>query len=374
MAPNMNGVLTVDISKTFGSGFELQVNFAAPSGITIIFGESGSGKTTLLNCIAGLLAPDRGHITVGDQVLFDDQHEINIDISRRNVGYVFQTLALFPHLSVADNVGYGIAHFPADSRRERVRSILHGFRVEHLAQRRPADISGGERQRVALARSLVTEPRVMLLDEPLSALDLATQSRLIDDLRAWTDARRIPILYVTHSQREVRALGERVLVLEKGRIVAQGTPRDVLDAPREESIAQLVGIENVFEASVTSVHEDLGTMSCKLAGTNLELEVPLGNYERGSSVMIGVRAGDILLATVAPEHLSARNVIHGTISSLRQEGVTVHAKVDCGIDFHVKLTPGSLRNLQLWEGKAVWLVIKTYSCQLLRPVANKSRG
>jgi len=365
-----DGPLTVDISKRFGSGFELEITFAVPSGITIVFGESGSGKTTLLNCIAGLVTPDRGHIAVGGDVWFDRREGIDIDVSRRNVGYVFQTLALFPHLSVADNVGYGIPQLCAGERRERVHSILQGFRVEHLARRRPAEISGGERQRIALARSLVTDPRVMLLDEPLTALDLPTQSRLIDDLRAWTDARQIPILYVTHSQREVHALGQRVLVLEKGRIAAEGTPRDVLDAPREESLATLAGIENIFEASVTTVHEDVGTMSCRLAGTNLEFEVPLGNFEPGSPVRIGIRAGDILLATAAPEHLSARNVVPGTISSLRHEGVTVHAKVDCGRPVHVKLTPGSLRTLQLCEGKPVWLVIKTYSCQLLRPTTS----
>jgi molybdate transport system ATP-binding protein len=157
------------------------------------------------------------------------------------------------------------------------------------------------------------------------------------------------------------------MVLEKGRIVAEGAPHEVLDAPKQESVAQLVGIENVFDATVTSVHEDLGTMSCALAGTNLELEVPLGRYDREAWVRIGICAGDILMATAAPEHLSARNVIRGTIVSLRQEGVTVHAQVDCGISFRVKLTPGSVRTLQLAEDKPVWLVIKTYSCHLLRP-------
>jgi molybdate transport system ATP-binding protein len=362
--------ISINIHKRFATGFELQAEFAAPPGITILFGASGSGKTTLLNCVAGLFRPDAGHVNVGGHVVFDSTQGIDLDVSQRHIGYVFQNLALFPHLSIEENVAYGIRHLARDERKERVYTILRSFRIEHLANRRPGDVSGGERQRVALARSLVTGPRAMLLDEPLTALDLPTQSLIIDDLRVWTDQRRIPILYVTHSQREIHALGERVFVLECGHMISEGIPREVLEVPKVESVAQLAGIENIFDATVASVHEDLGTMSCVLAGTKVELEVPLGRYERGSRVRIGIRAGDILMATVPPEHLSARNVIRGTITSLVQEGVAVGVKVDCEVSFFAKLTPASVRSLELAPGKPVWLVIKTYSCQLLRPTAS----
>ena len=162
-------------------------------------------------------------------------------------------------------------------------------------------------------QSLVTDPAVLLLDEPLSALDHATQSRIIADLRAWNAARRIPILYVTHSLREVFALGERVLVLEKGRVTADGTPQDVMHAPPHESIAQLAGFENILNGTVTALRPDLGTMECALAGTNAEVEVPLGALPVGSKVRLAVRAGDILLATAPPQGLSARNILPGTI-------------------------------------------------------------
>src|SRR5207237_3875259 len=174
----------------------------------------------------------------------------------RRIGFVFQDLALFPHLTVAQNLAYGLHHEPADVRQRNIREIAESFRIDHRLARRPPAISGGERQRTALARSLVTDPAALLLDEPLSALDHATQSRIIDDLRRWNAAHEIPILYVTHSHREVFALGDRVLVLDNGKIVAAGTPHDVLEMPEQASLAQLAGFENVIEAPVVARRPD----------------------------------------------------------------------------------------------------------------------
>ncbi len=189
---------------------------------------------------------------------------------------------------------------PLDENEKRLRTdaILESFRIPQLRGRKPAEISGGERQRVALARALVTDPCVLLLDEPLAALDASTKSKIIDDLRAWNQAHRIPILYVTHSREEVFALGERVLVLENGRIIAQGTPHEVMTAPRQETVAQLAGFENIFDATVLAAHPDRGTMTCQIVGSSVELETPLVRAEVGSVLRVGIRAGDILLATV----------------------------------------------------------------------------
>ncbi len=211
-APAGKHALSVHIQKGFPGGFELAAEFAAAAGITILFGRSGSGKTTILSCVAGLLAPDAGRIAVGSRVLFDREQRLDVPVVRRNVGYVFQDLALFPHLTAEQNVAYGLGRLAAGERRRQVQAMLEQFRIAHLAGRKPAELSGGERQRVALARSLVIEPQVLLLDEPLAALDLPTQSQLIADLRRWNREHQIPILYVTHSQREVFALGERVVV------------------------------------------------------------------------------------------------------------------------------------------------------------------
>src|SRR5579864_64657 len=252
----LQDVLTVQLHKRFsnaGRDFMLEVFFTITPGITILFGPSGAGKTTLLDCVAGLTNPDSGRISVGNRVLFDHLQRTNLPVQRRSVGYVFQDLALFPHLTAGKNVEYGLTSVDQNERRKKCNAILESLHIAHLRERKPREISGGERQRVALARALVTDPCVLLLDEPMAALDAATKSRIIEDLRAWNAAHSIPILYVTHNREEVFALGDRVLVLENGRIIADGTPHGVMAAPRRESLAQLIGFENIFHATVTAV-------------------------------------------------------------------------------------------------------------------------
>jgi molybdate transport system ATP-binding protein len=361
-------VLKIQLRKRFsnaGRDFALDVLFNINPGITIIFGPSGAGKTTLLDCMAGLTVPDSGKIAIGDRVLYDHAHQAILPVQDRKLGYVFQDLALFPHLTVRKNVEYGLAGDHKEERRKKSGAILESFRIAHLRDRKPAEISGGERQRVALARALVTDPCVLLLDEPLAALDASTKSKIIDDLRTWNAAHAIPILYVTHNREEVFALGDRVLVLENGRIIADGTPHGVMAAPRRESLAQLIGFENIFHAVVTAAHEDRGTMTCRIAESNVELETPLVRAETGSTLLVGIRAGDILLATVQPTGLSARNIIPGRLLSLEQRDVIVAARVNCGVEMEAHLTLAARDSLQLQPGREVWLIVKTHSCHLM---------
>jgi molybdate transport system ATP-binding protein len=356
---------TVQIRKRLDRDFELDLSVTLPAGITILFGPSGAGKTTLLNCIAGLVHPDRGRIATQQKILFDHERRINTPPQDRRVGYVFQDLALFPHLSVLNNVEYGLFHLDRERREQRSAAILGSFRIAHLGARKPTEISGGERQRVALARALVINPSILLLDEPLAALDAITKSKIVEDLRAWNQEHRIPIVYVTHSREEVFALGERVIVLENGRSIARGTPHQVMTAPRQEMVALLAGFENIFDATVTAVHEERGTMVCRLAGGKVEIETPLVKAEVGSALRVGIRAGDILLASLAPVGLSARNIIPGRIVSLVQRDVIVVAKIDCGVEMEVHLTLAARDSLQLQAGREVWLVVKTHSCHLM---------
>ena len=352
-----------------GHDFLLDVAFDLNPGITILYGASGAGKTTLLDCIAGLTTPESGRIVIGDRIFFDRQREIDLPVQRRRVGYVFQSLALFPHFSAGGNVAYGISKIEAKEREERTQAILESFRIAHLRHRRPGEISGGEQQRVALARALVSEPGVLLLDEPLAALDAAVKSKIIDDLREWNRTHRVPILYVTHSREEVFALGECVLVLEHGRMIARGTPQGVMAAPRQETVARLVGFENIFTVTVTGAREDRGTMTCRIAGSQLELETPLVRAATaGTELRVGIRAGDILLAIVQPRGLSARNVIPGRVISLERRDVTVVARVDCGIVMEVHLTLAARDSLGLREGHEAWLIVKTYSCHVMGKV------
>jgi molybdate transport system ATP-binding protein len=358
-------MLEIRIKMRFADGereFALNAKCLCAPGITILFGASGSGKTTLLDCIAGLTSPDAGRIAVGSRVFFDCEQDTNLAVQRREVGYVFQDLALFPHLSAGENIGYGLK---GQERKTRTDEILESFRIAHLRKRKPREISGGERQRVALARALVTDPCVLLLDEPLAALDAVTKAKVIDDLRDWNRAHEIPILYVTHSREEVFALGERVMVLEEGKIIAQGTPHEVMTAPWQESVAQLAGFENVFDAVVVAVLEYRGTMRCRIAGAEVELETPLVRVASGASLRVGIRAGDILLATIRPQGLSARNVLPGRVLSLEERDMIVVARVDCGVEMTVHLTLAARDVLELQPNREVWLVVKTHSCHVM---------
>lgn len=361
----MNAWLTASIRKRLSDRFTLDVALDAAHGITIVFGGSGSGKSTLLRCLAGLLTPESGQIAVGSTTLFDAAQAINVAPRSRKIGYVFQQLALFPHMSVERNMAYGVPHLAPAERHKRIVSTAERFGIAHLVARKPEQISGGERQRVALARALVSDPQLLLLDEPLSGLDHSTQSRIIDDLRAWNAAHDIPILYVTHSHREVFALGERVVVLEDGKILARGTPQEVMDAPAHETLAQLAGFENFFTGVVTAKRPEFGLMHCRLDGTTTELEIPLAGTEVGAPIRLAIRAGDILLANQEPHGLSARNVLRGTLALAVQEGPTVVARVDAGVFFTVHLTPGALEALRLRPQSPVWLVVKTHSCRLV---------
>lgn len=370
-AGQRNASLRCSLRKQYAGGtqpFVLGVAFKAEPGFTILFGASGSGKTTLLDCIAGLSTPDSGQISIGQRTLFDSSNQHNLPPAQRNVGYVFQSLALFPHMTVEQNVNYGLSHLAKSERAQRAAALLDAFHIAHLAERNVREISGGESQRVALARALVLDPGILLLDEPLAALDAAIKLRIIDDLRAWQQSHRVPILYVTHSREEVFALGERAIILDAGHIVAQGTPHEVMMAPLQATVAQLAGFENVFDAVVERVRPECGTMTCRIAGDGgpLVLETPLVRGGVGSALRVGIRAGDILLATCAPVGLSARNVVPGQILSIERRDVIVAARVKCRVEMEVHLTLAARDSLHLAPGIEVWLVIKTHSCHLMQ--------
>jgi molybdate transport system ATP-binding protein len=216
--------LKAKIQKTFAASgrqpFTLDVEFSVASGVTVIFGPSGAGKTTILQCLAGLLTPEAGSISMCGETLYDSAKKVAIPANMRRVGYVFQDLALFPHMTAADNIAFGIRVNGAE-RARLVAKALEKFRIAPLAHHRPSEISGGERQRVALARTLVTEPRLLLLDEPFSALDEILKQEIIADIKQWLAGNNIPVLFVTHDRDEARALGDRMLLLNEGKIVGE---------------------------------------------------------------------------------------------------------------------------------------------------------
>lgn len=366
-----NGSLSVHVrtshSANGSSPFRLEAEFTAAPGVTVFLGHSGAGKTTLLRCIAGLHIPDQGRITIGNIVLFDSQQKIHLEPARRKVAFVFQDLALFPHLSVQKNVAYGLRRVDAKEREQRMDMILESFQITHLRNRLPHEISGGERQRAALARSLVTGPSVLLLDEPLSSLDERIKSSIIDDLHKWNEAHRIPMLYVTHNHEEVLALGEKAIVLQGGRIVAEGSPLDVISPHRCEIMAPSHRFENLFDATVTGIQEQEGTLTCRVNGTSLELDAPLTRVALSARVRLGIPAGEILFASTRPEMVSPCNVVCGRVKRLDQVGKDIEVRVECdGAEFRVHLPRGSRNCPRLRVSDEAWMVIKTHSCHLVR--------
>lgn len=230
----------MDIRKSLESdksgSFNLDLAFSAEAGITILFGPSGSGKTTTVRAIAGIITPDQGQIIVGDRAYFDSDTGINLSMQKRRVGYVFQDYALFPHLTAEQNVAYGIKEKTEGLKREQARAMLALFKVEHVAQRYPQNMSGGEQQRIALARALASDPAIVLLDEPLSAVDFETRSGLLEEIALAQARVGIPFIYVTHNTVEAIRLGTRVVALHQGSVRASGPPSEIFEIKREVTI------------------------------------------------------------------------------------------------------------------------------------------
>jgi molybdate transport system ATP-binding protein len=360
--------LHVAVQKGYSVGahsqFQLNVAFTANPGVTVLIGPSGAGKTTLLRSIAGLCNPERGRILSGERILFDSEKKIAVEPEKRRVGFVFQDLALFPHLTVQENVSYGLRKLNKQERDRKVGEILESFQIANLCRRLPREISGGEQQRVALARSLVTHPSIVLLDEPLSSLDPHTKGEIIDDLHSWNERCRIPMLYVTHNHEEVFALGERAILLEQGRIVAEGAPTEVVATSRRHSVAQITGFENLFDAEVR-VGANHGHMICQLAGSSIDLQIPSTRLNKASSHHVGIRADEILLATHPPAIVNRYNLVHGTVKQIDHSGQRTELRIDAGLEFRVNLSEG-LPNSTLRKGDDVWMIIRPQACHLIR--------
>jgi molybdate transport system ATP-binding protein len=363
-------MLRAKIKKRLGRGadeFFLDAEFEAPPGVTILFGASGSGKSTTLRAIAGIIEPDEGRIQVDEQIFFDSQKRMNLPIRSRGVGYVFQNLALFPHLSVRANVEFGMKNLPSHEKHQHALEIMSALKIEHTANRKPREISGGEAQRVALARALSSAPKVLLLDEPLSAIDETTKAGILADLKTINRDLQLPILYVTHSREEAVTLGERVIVYEDGRVVACGEPLEVFRSPISKGVARLTGVENIFAGSVVAKNEAGGTMNVEVKDENgvCRIDIPFASNPLNERVTIAVPSGDILLATQAIHSVSARNILRGQIITIEEKSNRTVVRVKSGVTWSVSVTRQAVNELQLSASQDVWLAIKTHSCYLL---------
>ena len=352
--------------------FELRLEWDVASGRTLVlFGPSGSGKTTALRAMAGLLRPLAGRVNIDGRAVYDSATGIWAPAHRRQIGYLTQQYHLFPHLTLAKNIAYGLEARKRTDGNRRVQELLDAFRLRGLEERYPWELSGGQQQRVALARALATEPRLLLLDEPFAALDAGLRRTLRQELRATLARNPIPVILVTHDREEALALGDDVQVIDNGRAIAWGAPLEVLGQPGQAAVANLVGVENLFRMRVDSRHPRDGTMRLSGLGdqASFSLETPIdesGSSATGShQVTVGIRASDIILASQEPVGSSARNRIPGTVARIepRPPGFTV--ELDCGVPLFCHVTGASLDEMSISEGQRLWAVFKASSCFLV---------
>ncbi|TAK35430.1 MAG: ABC transporter ATP-binding protein [Chloroflexota bacterium] len=272
-------------------GFELCVAFRADQEIITLFGPSGSGKSLTLRCIAGLLTPEEGHISVNGRTVFGADGRTNARPQQRRVGYVFQNYALFPHLTVEQNLAYGLTAIPRDLAREKVAEMVKVMRLRGLERRKPRELSGGQQQRVAVGRALITEPEILLLDEPFSALDSVIRGKLTEDLLELHRQFPLTTVFVTHDLSEAYTLSDRIVVLEGGRVLQEGRKEDVLQRPTSLEVARLVGIRNVFEGEVIAAE----STGLRLDAGRFTVPAPPGCWQVGQRVHFCVRPENITL-------------------------------------------------------------------------------
>lgn len=341
-------------------GFTLQAEFEAPTpGIVALFGRSGCGKTTLINIISGLLAADEARIQLDDVVLADTRAGISVPVEKRRIGYVFQDARLFPHFSVLGNLRYGLKRSPNQTIAfDEVVSLLG---LSALLDRRPHQLSGGERQRVSLGRALLSQPRLLLLDEPLASLDIARREEVLPYLQALRDRLSMPMVYVSHQFEEVLQLATHVVLMETGRVVAQGTLSEISVCPELRAIIGPDSVGSVLDGVITRTDPTRGMADLQL-GTST-LQVSLRDVVVGSRARIQLLARDIILATEKPQGLSVRNTLQGTVSEISpDEEEAVLVKVDIGgAIILARITADAATALSLRPGSPVWVLVKAVS-------------
>ena len=364
--------ITISVSHNIGK-FSLDADFSIDGpGITALFGPSGSGKTTIINIIAGLTRPQRGHVQLKEHVLFDHARSINVPVRKRRVGYVFQDARLFPHLSVRDNLYYGAKRNPVKLSAPDQQEIIDMLGIRELLDRLPSNLSGGEKQRIALGRALLANPDVLLLDEPLSALDQARKEEILPYFENLRDQRKLPILYVSHAIDEVARLADQMVVIEHGQTLASGSVFEMLGRTDLAPLAGQFDTGTVLPARIASRDPKAQVSFLEAAGQRIV--VPYLGQPVNTQVRIHIRARDVLISRTSPEGLSANNIIPVTIIRMTESKEnTVDVSLAFGHDtdalhagtapdrpiLHARITSWSSGRLNLGLHQKVFAVIKS---------------
>lgn len=322
-----------------------------------IMGPSGAGKTIILEAIAGLLVPDDGRI------LYNGEDVRDIPPEKRRIGLVYQDYSLFPHMNVQKNIAFGMRmrHLPDHEITSRVRQLMHQFGIEHIASRAPLTLSGGEQQRVAIARALAIEPELLLLDEPLSALDPVTREQFIDELRTLHRDRGLTIVHVTHDRRDAVSLGSRMAMIIDGHLVQEDRVGTIFSSPCGEQVARFIGYENILKGTVTSCE---GGICLVDIGGMREVAVVAG-AKRGARVALCIRADNITVFKADGTETSARNLFSGPIIRKSVSGSLVTITVNIGVEITALVTGKSAEELSLDTGSSVCISFKATAVHVI---------
>ena len=358
-------LLTANIVRTFKSGATIRVSLDIDpaSLVTVLFGPSGAGKTTILRSIAGLEPLDEGRIVFKERVWDDVSQNIHLPPQQRSIGYLFQDYALFPHLSVRQNIAYGIDQIPELERARKVQEIAERIQVEALLDRKPSQLSGGEQQRVALARSLVRNPEFLLLDEPLSALDGPTRDRVRGELARLLRTLQLPAIVVTHDWIDALSLGDRLVVMSRGCVLQSGAPADVFARPEHAEVAAAVGMETVASGVVKERRN--GSLTLQVGGAELVAVDPHPQDVGQSRYFVCIRGENITIETGRADQSSARNHLRGVVKEIAPGGTLWRVTVDVGTDVVALLTRQALDDMGLTTGSEVYAVFKASAVHLI---------
>ncbi len=355
-------MLNAEITKTFQSGVQVRASLHIPPGpsVTVLFGPSGAGKTTLLRCIAGLEQLTTGKIVFCGEVWADAAKHRHIPTQKRPIGYLFQDHALFPHLNVRDNIGFGLHHLAPGVRSDRIQTTAANLQIEDLLERKPSELSGGQQQRVALARVLVREPELLLLDEPLSALDGVARDHVRSELARLLRRLQIPAIIVTHDWVDALSLGDRLHVMSRGLVLQEGTPQEVFAKPQHAEVASAVGMENL---AVGRVHERTAdVVKLQVGRAELYAVEPHGDH---SEYFVCIRGENVTLEAGRAGQSSARNNLRGTVKEISPTGPLMKVVVDVGFDIVALVTHQAVTDMGLIPGVEVFVAFKASAVHLI---------
>ena len=355
-------MIELDLQRTRGA-FTLQLQARLDAPVTGLFGPSGAGKSTLLGMIAGLVRPDRGRLVVDGHCLFDAAQGIDVPMHQRRIGVVFQDSRLFPHLSVAANLRYGYRLLAAPQRRLGFERIVELLEIGHLLHHRPQHLSGGEKQRVALGRALLTSPNLLLLDEPLAALDTRLKHQILPFLGRVRDEVGIPMVYVSHAIDEVLYLTSQLAIIESGRLLAHGPFHQIMHQHQVMALAHSLGLENVVQVTMAQHHPEQGYSLAWLGPHPLVL--PPLHAAVGAQVAVSIAASNVALSLAPLQGVSIQNQLAGKVSDVQVMDQRVLVTVDASVQLIAEISTKAALDMQIRPGSVVYCLVKT---QNIRPL------